>query len=118
MTIDSSKLDIWLASNQKFFSAKAIPFIRERIAQMPESKTNLLDSVEFKNPKRLLLVSLLAGEFGVDRFMLGHIGLGFLKLCTFGGLFAWAFAERFTIQSMTRELNFKNLMQIIDQYGN
>ena len=37
----------------------------------------------------LLIVSVLFGGLGVDRFMTGHIGTGVLKLITGGGCMVW-----------------------------
>ena len=39
------------------------------------------------------LLSLLLGVLGVDRFYLGKVGTGLLKLVTFGGLGIWALID-------------------------
>jgi TM2 domain-containing membrane protein YozV len=40
-----------------------------------------------------LLLSLFVGVLGIDRFYLGHIALGVLKLITFGGCGIWALID-------------------------
>ena len=36
-----------------------------------------------------LLLSIFLGQLGIDRFYMGYIGLGILKLVTFGGCGVW-----------------------------
>ena len=41
----------------------------------------------------LLILSLLLGWLGVDRFYAGHIGLGVLKQLTLGGCGIWSLID-------------------------
>ena len=42
-----------------------------------------------KNWIAALLISILIGGLGIDRFYMGYIGLGILKLITGGGFAVW-----------------------------
>ncbi len=53
-----------------------------------------------------LLLSLFFGSLGVDRFVLGHVGLGILKLITLGGFGVWWLVDVILIAS---KYQFKNI---------
>jgi TM2 domain-containing membrane protein YozV len=40
-----------------------------------------------------VLLSIFFGGFGADRFYLGHIATGFVKLLTFGGCGIWSLVD-------------------------
>jgi TM2 domain-containing membrane protein YozV len=59
----------------------------------------------------MLIVSLLAGSLGIDRFLIGDIGLGIGKLITCGGLGIWAIVDWFLIQGVTKEKNLQTIQE-------
>jgi len=62
-----------------------------------------------------LVLSIFLGEFGVDRFYLGQIGLGFAKLfLVWLTLFIWWFIDLFLIIEATRKTNLEIAQQVYD----
>ena len=111
--MDQSKIDMFLATNGKNFSPAQLQQVKELLTQADESRYQLALSLEFKEPTTMLIVSLLGGSLGIDRFMLGETGLGVAKLLTAGGCGIWTIIDWFSIQDRTKEYNFNLLMQAI-----
>jgi len=54
-----------------------------------------------------LVMSIIFGSLGVDRFIMGHIGLGILKLITFGGFGVWWLVDVILIATKYKFSNVK-----------
>ncbi|MFN6944925.1 MAG: TM2 domain-containing protein [Cytophagaceae bacterium] len=111
--MEAQKVDMFIMANNKFFESHQIQSIRDRLLQLDESKWISVQSISFKDPTTSIIISLVAGSFGVDRFMIGDTGIGVGKLLTCGGLGIWAIVDWFLIMGATREKNMEKLMQVI-----
>lgn len=111
--MEQQKVDMFLMTNGKFFPEEKIMFIRERMLAMDDTKAALMMSIQFKDPTIALVLSLLIGAYGVDRFYIGDTGVGIGKLLTCGGLGIWAIIDWFLIMGATREKNFDRLMTML-----
>jgi TM2 domain-containing membrane protein YozV len=95
----------------KYLPSDKSILLRDRLIAMDDSRFPIISSIEMKDPTTLLLVSIFLGSIGIDRFLLGDIGLGILKLLTFGLFGIWTVIDWFIIQNKTRERNFNELMK-------
>lgn len=112
--MDSQKVDMFIMSNGKYFESHHINTIRERLIELDDSKWAVLSTIQYKDPTTTLIVSILAGGLGVDRFMVGDTGLGVGKLLTCGGLGIWSIIDWFLIQKVTREKNLQKIEQFLN----
>ncbi len=97
--------------NSKFFEAHHLGAIRERLTTLDESKASTVQMIQFKDPTIVLIISILIGGLGIDRFYIGDTGLGIGKLLTCGGLGIWTIIDWFLIMGATREKNMETFQQ-------
>ena len=111
--MDAQKVDMFIMSNGKFFEGHQMNMIRERLLALDDSKWAMLSTIQLKDPTTSLIISILAGSLGIDRFMIGDTGLGVGKLLTCGGLGIWVIIDWFMIQKATRERNMQKIQQFL-----
>ena len=111
--MDQQKIDMFIMTNQKYFPAEKIVFLKEKLRTIDETKFTLISTVDFKDPTTLLLVSIFLGCFGIDRFMIGDTGMGILKLLTGGCCGILTIIDWFTISNKAKEVNFNKVMTLI-----
>jgi TM2 domain-containing membrane protein YozV len=111
--MEQQKVDMFMMMNNKYFPEAQIPFIRQHLLSVDESKEGILHTIQFKDPIISLVLSLLVGGLGIDRFYIGDTGLGIGKLVTCGGLGIWTIIDLFLIMQATREKNLSRLMTLL-----
>ena len=103
----SNFTDSFLSANTGSFPSEQLPSLRQRLSQLDDSQANqVIAAANIKNPTTALILSIFLGTLGVDRFYIGHIGLGVAKLLlawlTFG---IWTVIDWFLIINATKKAN-------------
>jgi len=111
--MEAQKVEMFIMTNNKFFEASQIPSIQSALEKLDDSKWMQIQTIQFKDPTTSIIVSILAGTLGIDRFLIGDTGLGVGKLLTCGGLGVWAIVDYFLIMGATREKNMAKLQHVI-----
>ena len=81
---------------------------RIAISQRDENSLQIMLS-QMKDPTISLILSILVGTLGVDRFYMGDIALGIGKLITGGGCGIWWLIDIFLVMKDTK---YKNLQML------
>ena len=111
--VDRQKVDMYIMSNQKFFPAEQLMFIKEKLYALDDAKFSMVSMMELKDPTTMLIISLLLGSLGIDRFMLKETGMGVLKLLTAGCCGVLTIIDWFNVQKKTKDMNFKQFMSML-----
>ena len=107
----SNFTDSFLSANTGSFPSEQLPSLRQRLSQLDESQANqVIAAANIKHPTTALILSIFLGTLGVDRFYIGHVGLGVAKLLlawlTFG---IWTIIDWFLIINATKKANLAAL---------
>lgn len=106
----SDKSNMLLMTYSKYFPEENIIMLKEKFEAMDDDKTSMMYSLQFKDPMMALILSIVAGTLGIDRFYIGDVGLGVAKLLTCGGCGIWTIIDYFLIMKAAKQKNFEKLM--------
>ena len=84
--MQSDKVDVFIEERGKYFLGEDITLIRGKLAAMDDADFSRASLTELKSPDKYFFISLFLGLLGVDRFMLGNMGMGVFKLILCGML--------------------------------
>ena len=104
--------NLLLSTYGKYFPQERFADVKTILESMSEDKQAALAMAGFKDPTITLIISLLGGGLGIDRFYIGDTGLGIAKLLTCGGLGIWSIIDWFLIMGAVREKNFQKLLAL------
>lgn len=110
--MEKSKIELFLATQSNKFHYEHLPIIRDYLEKTDDDKFFRIQTQPFKDPTLMLVLSVLVGHFGIDRFLLEQTGTGIVKLITCGGLGIWTIVDWFLIMGLTRDYNFSKFMQV------
>jgi TM2 domain-containing membrane protein YozV len=105
-----------MMQNGKKFTTADIMIIKQQLESLTPEQIQLLATGDYLDPTVNVIVSVLVGSLGIDRFLIGQTGWGILKLLTGGALGVWTIVDWFQISGLTKEANMEkfneNLMLI------
>ena len=110
--MERSQVNQLLAIHGNKLPFESIEMVKTKLLTM-EYDIASIRMAQFKDPMTSLILSILVGSLGADRFYLGDIGLGVGKLLTCGGCYIWWLIDLFTAGSRTRQYNANKILEQI-----
>ncbi|MDE5782986.1 MAG: TM2 domain-containing protein [Prevotella sp.] len=117
--MEQKQADQLLMINSSKLAPEFIETIRTRLVDLEYTQAAILFS-NLKDPTTALILSVVVGTLGIDRFYIGDIGMGVGKLLvgiivgtiSCGTLFwVWWLIDIFLISNATRKKNSEALLQ-------
>lgn len=106
--------DQFLVLNQNDLPEDKIPILRANMLHCSLGKLQAIQGMSCRHTYNMQFISIILGWSGIDRMLIGDIGLGLFKLCTLGGFGFVMLFDWFTIIHKTRYYNYLQVMSVLD----
>lgn len=108
------ELDEFYTMYGSYFHQHAWHDIKEKMQGLNSDKLQQLKQPGlFLNPKTMVWAAFPFGILGVDRFILGEVGLGLVKLFTAGQFLVGFLVDSFSIVNRTKTYNYNRFLEIV-----
>ncbi|MFZ9170440.1 MAG: TM2 domain-containing protein [Sediminibacterium sp.] len=104
------KVDMFIGLNAENFHPHDLMIIKDKLEKMNDDKFFLIQGVELQKPSTILLIAIILGW---ERFWLGDVALGILKIVTFYGCLIWWFIDIFSAKDRAKKYNFAKISQVL-----
>ncbi|GHS94376.1 hypothetical protein FACS1894207_2470 [Bacteroidia bacterium] len=101
--MDTNQVNFWLSINAANFAPSTLPIVKSKLEQIDDTQMMFLQSVSFKKPSTIFLIAILLGW---ERFFLGDIVLGIVKVVTGYGCGIWWLIDIFSAKKRAQQYNF------------
>ncbi|MDR2007371.1 MAG: TM2 domain-containing protein [Alphaproteobacteria bacterium] len=112
--MESTKKAMLLGAWQDKLTNEQLVAVSKLLDGVSETKIEALQLIPLKNPLLTFLLSLFLGGIAVDRFYIGDVGLGILKLLfgwmTFG---VWYLLDWYFAQRKAKDINFNTIVKML-----
>jgi TM2 domain-containing membrane protein YozV len=112
--MNDNRVNIFILTHSSKFPKYRILELKEMLRQMDNHQLALIESLDYKDPALTFTLSFFFGYFGIDRFIIGDVLLGILKLITFGGCGLWALIDLIFIIDRTKNVNYQTLLNFVE----
>ena len=107
--MEANQADQILALYGNRLPIESLEMVKNKLLNMDYNVASIL-MARFKDSTLALILSVLVGSLGIDRFYIGDVGLGVGKLLTCGGAYIWWIVDLFMIKDATRRKNLEMLL--------
>lgn len=106
--------DRFLVLNQNDLPEDKITMLRDKMLHCSLRKLTSMQNMNCRRVQNMQFISVILGWSGIDRMLLGDMGIGLFKLFTLGGFGMIMLFDWFTIGGRTRKYNYIRTMSVLD----
>lgn len=113
-SMEYAQVDEYIIHFGKYFTETDLMKVRDTLLALPDDRF-LYETISYRNPVIMFVVSFLFGMWGLDRFLLGETKNGLIKFFTMGLFGLWTLFDWIMIVKLTKEYNYRLFHSLVNK---